>query len=156
MRSASIWVKGFTLIEVMVVVAIIAILAAIALPAYSDYVTRANLVDGTNQLAAFRAQMEQYYQDARDYRDVGTSYKSPCGTTASPNINTTTLPNWTFACSNMGQTTYTITATGSGPAGGFIYTIDQSNTQNTTSTKNSNSWGTSTGASGHWVMKKGG
>jgi prepilin-type N-terminal cleavage/methylation domain-containing protein len=158
MDSAPVRVRGFTLIEMMIVVAIIAILAAIALPSYRSYVIRANLVDGTNQLAAFRAQMEQYYQDARTYQDStsSTAYKSPCGTTATPNINTTTLTYWTFACSNMSQTTYTITATGSGPAVGFVYTIDQNNTQNTTSTVNSNSWGTSTGTGGHWIMKQGG
>ena len=150
MRSALTRVKGFTLIEVMVVVAIIAILAAIALPAYSDYVKRANLVDGTNQLAAFRAQMEQYYQDARDYRDVGTAYKSPCGTTATPNINTTTLPNWTFACSGVSQTAYLITATGRGPVINFVFTINQNNTQATVSPS---PWGTATD---HWIMKKGG
>jgi type IV pilus assembly protein PilE len=156
MHSASTQVKGFTLVEMMVVVAIIAILTAIALPAYNDFVTRGNLVDGTNQLAAFRAQMEQYYQDARDYRDVGTNYKSPCGTTATPNINTATLTNWTFKCTAPTQNTYTITATGSGPAQGFVYTINESNTQNTTQTKNSNSWGTSIGTGGHWIMKRGG
>lgn len=147
MYSAPLRLKGFTLIEMMVVVAIIAILAAIALPSYRDYVTRANLVDGTNQLSAFRAQMEQYYQDARNYQDTGT-YRSPCGTTATPNINTTTLPNWTFRCTGVSQTAYTITATGSGPANNFVYTINQANAQTTTSP-----WGNATD---HWIMKKGG
>ena len=149
MRSTSTRAKGFTLIEVMVVVAIIAILAAIALPVYSDYVKRANLVDGTNQLAAFRAQMEQYYQDARNYGDTG-SYKSPCGTTATPNISTTTLPNWTLACSGVSNTAYLITATGSGPVNNFVFTINQANTQTTGA---SSPWGSS---ADHWIMKKGG
>ena len=127
MHSAPMRIKGFTLIEMMVVVAIIAILAAIALPAYSDYVKRANLVDATNQLAASRAQMEQYYQDARKYTTSGP-FTSPCANIASVN-----LPKWTFDCpaANLTATTYTIRATGIGAMNGWVFTIDQLNTQTT-------------------------
>ncbi|MFT3789867.1 MAG: type IV pilin protein [Rudaea sp.] len=131
MRFASTRVRGFTLIEVMVVVAIIAILAAIALPAYSDYVKRANLVDATNQLTAFRAQMEQYYQDARTYQTNGTAFTSPCDATSGA-VYTTTMSKWTFKCTNLTKTTYTIEADGVGIMAAWKFTINQNNAQATT------------------------
>lgn len=58
-------VKGFTLIELMVVIAIIGILAAIALPAYQDYVARAQVSEAISMMAGMKSALaEQYANDA--------------------------------------------------------------------------------------------
>jgi type IV pilus assembly protein PilA len=55
--------QGFTLIELMIVVAIIGILAAIAIPAYQDYTIRAQVSEGLSLSAAAKAAVSEYFMD---------------------------------------------------------------------------------------------
>lgn len=135
--------KGFTLIEIMIVVALIGILASVAIPVYGDYVTRGKLVDATAQLSDARIKQEQFFQDNRTY--VG--WACPAAT-----------KYFTFDCDTPARTstTYTLTAAsnanqGLGAAGDYTYTIDESNAKATT--KFAGTALTSNNAC--WLMKKG-
>ena len=139
---------GFTLIEVMIVVAIIAILASIALPNYSDYVLRGKLVEATNMLSATRANMEQYYQDNRTYKTNGTIL-SPCDDTSLTALNGS-LKYFKLGCPTLTPTTYKLVATGFGTTAGFIFNVTDANVQ--TSTVGA-AWGAGNYAC--WAMKKG-
>jgi type IV pilus assembly protein PilE len=127
--------NGFTLVELMIVVAIVGILSAIVIPSYQDYVIRGKLAEGTSELANGRVRMEQFFQDNRTY------VNGPC-----PAATT----NFAYDCTNPAATTstYTITATGTGTLSAYSYTINESNTK-TSATP----WGSNAAC---WVIKKGG
>ncbi len=135
---------GFTLVEVMIVVAIIGILSMVALPAYTDYVMRGKIPDATTNLATKRVQMEQYYQDNRTY--VGA---------AACNTDAATSQHFDFSCAEAATASaYTLQAVGKGSMAGFIYTINENNAKATTSVPSEPAgWTTSTTC---WVTKKGG
>lgn len=128
--------RGFTLIELMIVVAIVAILSAIALPAYNGYVTRSKLAEAFSGLSGASVALQQYAQDNRTF----------IPTAASPNVctsgNAPTSTDFSFACSPAPTSTqFTITATGITPTLiGMTYSIDQNGTKRTLSVPSSGGW----------------
>jgi type IV pilus assembly protein PilE len=141
--------KGFTLIEIMIVVAIIGILAAIAIPQYQDYVLRANIQEATSTLSDYRTRMEQWYQDNRTYAPVAGG--ATCGVIPLPAATI----RWTYTCvSAAAGQTFIVTATGiaTNTMNQFRYTIDQAN--NRVSDVNTR-WGGYTNQP-RWITSKGG
>jgi type IV pilus assembly protein PilE len=141
--------RGFTLIELMVVIAILSILAAIAIPNYTKYVLRSETTEGTTALANAKIQMEQYFQDNRTYCSDNTCSPTTCPTTVQSQWPTSKF--FTFSCSNIvGNTTtgidpatcaaigncdtYQLTATGiaTSPMAGYVYTVNQANIRSST------------------------
>lgn len=130
--------KGFTLIELMVVVAIIGILSVIAIPAYQDYVTRGKLSACFSALSEWALRMEQFNQDNRTYLNgAACAFTQPL---SPPN-------EFTMTCVAT-VTTYTLTATGIGNLNGFTYTFNQNSGKTSISP-----WGDSNNC---WVNGKGG
>jgi len=71
--------RGFTLIEMMIVVIIIGVIAAIAYPAYKNYMKQARRSDAKIALTHAAAAEEKFYSDCRTYTDqITAAYKPDC------------------------------------------------------------------------------
>jgi type IV pilus assembly protein PilE len=128
--------QGFTLIELMIVVVVIAVLSAIALPSYTDYVTRSKFAEAYAHLADLRVKMEQFYLDNRRYSS--TTAGGTCGIPGGNAPTTQGTKYFTYVCASStttaaGDQDYTLTARGIATEGlnGIAFTVNVSNTKAT-------------------------
>jgi type IV pilus assembly protein PilE len=137
--------RGFTLIEIMIVVLIVAILGAVALPAYTNYVQRAKITEATSTLSDLRLRAEKYFADNRSYQPT-----PPAGNAVG--FNTATAAEYfAYGCVAPTSDTFTCTATGANDLVNFIYTINESNVR-TSAFPAGKGWNN---CANRWVTKKG-
>jgi type IV pilus assembly protein PilE len=142
--------NGFTLIEVMIVVAIVGILATVAYPSYQDYLDRGKATDAITTLSDQRVRLEQFFQDNRNYGTGGVCGKTAGGAVSLPYPVDSLKKYFTITCApDATGATYVLTATQtSGPA--FVYTVNQNNARATVTFK-----GVAATCTTGWQSKKG-
>jgi len=101
--------NGFTLIELMIVVAVVGILAVIAYPSYNQYVTRSNRSVAASFMLSVANKQEQYMLDARQYASALSTLNLAPPAEVSKNYAITVVAN-----NAATPPSYTITATPTG------------------------------------------
>ncbi len=143
---------GFTLIELMIVVAIIGILAAIAIPSYNEYVIKSKIAHAHSMLSTKRVQMEQFFQDNHTYYQAAAGSAPEISSPACATDNTQKYFNYTC---NAVANAYTITATGKDEMTGFVFTVNQANAKTSPFVGNPKGWSAAS-PDNCWVVGKGG
>lgn len=109
-------IHGFTLIELMIVVAIIAVLAAVVYPSYSLYVFRARRADGQEMLMRVAAAQERYYTNFNKYASALGTGGLGFGTSSSCSAGDSERCYYNVSIGGLGtdSQTFTLTATPKG------------------------------------------
>lgn len=140
--------NGFTLIELMIVLAVIGILAAVAMPSYTSYLARGKITDAVAALADYRVKMEQYFQDNRNYGTAGAG--CPVVVADSKYFTYTCLVDTATPTVAYTATAASIAGSLGSATGDYTYTVDQANAKSTTKFKGTSY---SAGTKNCWLIR---
>lgn len=122
--------KGFTLLEILMVIIIIAILAALAIPQYLKTAKKGHAAEAVSNVGDLKGALTRYYAE---YGTTPSDYSK----LDVEDPNNISGGNFSYSSSGTpGTSSFTITATGSGPASGVTVTYDGSTGEITTTLPN--------------------